>query len=117
MSSLERKVCLKLVIEYPQVPGDRIVASTALIVEITAVRIVVRMARSTFGFGAAEYLRGMAFRAFRFAMNAKQWKRAQIVIEKQGILPVHLCVTALALGTERLFVHVVVEVAGIAGRT
>ena len=58
----------------------------------------------------------MAFGAFRFAMNAKQWKRAQVVIEEQGILPVHLRVTVLTLGTERLFVHIVIQVARIASR-
>lgn len=111
-----RKVRLQVVIEGPRGPGNRVVARAALLVEIAPVWIFVLMAGNASGFRVAENLCLMAVRALRILVFSEQRKWAEIVIEKQRILPIHFGMAILALSTERLFVHIFIQMAGLAGR-
>ena len=91
-------------------------ARAALVVEITAVRIYFLMAGNTSGLRLAESLCLMAVGAFHIVVFSEQRKWAEIVIEKQRILPIHFRMAILALIAERLFVHIVIQVTGLAGR-
>ena len=112
----EREVCLQIVIECPRGPGNRVVARAALVVEVTAVRIFFLMAGNASGFRLAENLCLMAVRALHIVVFSEQRKWAEIVIEKQRILPIHFRMAILALSAERLFVHIVIQMTGFAGR-
>ena len=116
MRTSEREVRLQIVIERPRGPGNRVVARAALVVEITAVRIFFLMAGNTSGLRLAESLCLMAIGAFHIVVFSEQRKWAEIVIEKQRILPIHFGMAILALSAERLFVHIVIQVTGLAGR-
>lgn len=76
MSSGERKVRLQIVIERPFIPPNRVVAGRALVIEITAMRIVIRMAGNALRFGVREYLSLVTVNTFCLTMHAKQWKGA-----------------------------------------
>ena len=45
MSAVQLELSLQVVIEYPQFPGDRVVAGIALPGEVVAMRVVLRVAR------------------------------------------------------------------------
>lgn len=47
MGTIEREVCLQVVIEGPDVPGDRVVTGIAAIREIAFMRVVVAVAGNT----------------------------------------------------------------------
>ncbi len=112
----EREVCLQVMIECPRGPGNRVVARAALLVEIAAVRIFFLMAGNASGFRLAESLCFMTVGALHIVVFSEQRKWAEIVIEKQRILPIHLGMAILALSAERLFVYIVIQMTGFASR-
>lgn len=113
----KRKVRLQVVIECPRGPGNRVVARAALLVEIAAMWIFILMAGNASGFRLAESLGLMAVGALHnIVVFSEQRKWAEIVIEKQRILPIHLGMAIRTLSAERLFVHIVIQMAGLAGR-
>lgn len=80
--SCERKVGPQIVIKGPYVPGDGVMARTALIVEIATVWIVFRVASNTRGYGVSVFLCFVAVLTFSFIVSAEQRKRTQIMIEE-----------------------------------
>jgi hypothetical protein len=93
------------------------VARAALVIEITAMWIVILMAGNASGFRLAENLSLMAVGALHnILVFSEQRKWAEIVIEKQRILPIHFGMAVLTLSAERVFVHIVIQVTGLAGR-
>jgi hypothetical protein len=54
VSSSQGKVGLQVVVECPRIPGNRVVAVLALVVEVAAVWILFLVTRNTVRFGVAE---------------------------------------------------------------
>jgi hypothetical protein len=111
--SRQSKVCLQIVVEGPSIPSDGIVAGTTLIVEIAAMRILILMAGNTSGVRIAKGLRLMAVVTLCFTMLSEQGERAEVVVEKHGILPVDFGMAGLALRAKGLLVYVILDVAGL----
>ena len=59
----QRKVSLQVVVKGPAIPGNRVVAVVASIFKMTAVRVVVQVARDTGEIRAAEFLGFVTFGA------------------------------------------------------
>ena len=82
---------------------------------MTAVRVVLQVARDTGGFRIAEFLGFMTLGALGdIIVCPEQRKRAQIVVEEYGILPIDFCMAVFALRPQRPIMGVVIEVTGIA---
>ena len=76
-------------------------AVIASIFKMTTVRVIVQVAGDAGGFGAAEFLGFMTLGALGdIIVSAQQRKRAQIVIEEHGILPVDFGMAVFALRTQ-----------------
>lgn len=116
MRTLEREVCLEIVIEIPKVPGDGIVAPVATPGETAAVWVVLVMTTCTVGFYFLECLGFVAVLAFVVIVLPQQRKRSQVMIKKHRILPIHLGVACFANCPEGAIVRVVIKVTGIAAR-
>lgn len=114
--ALERECGLRVVIEEPDVPRDRIVAILAAFGEVAPVRIGFPVAGNAIGLCVRECLRGMAVFAFRFGMRAKQREIRQVMVEEHRVLPVDVGVAAFAGGAERPLVGVVFRVTGVTAR-
>ena len=71
VSPLERELGLCGVIESPDVPGDRVVAGVAAILEISAVRVVFTMTGNAAALFAGEYRRCMTTVAILLFVHAK----------------------------------------------
>lgn len=74
-------------IEQPQVPRNRVVAGTTIVVEHTIVRVVFQMATKTVVVGIMEPSRLVTFGAFGIAMRAKQWELGETMVEKWPVDP------------------------------
>ena len=113
MCTINQKTCLHVVIERPDIPGDRVVASVAALVEIVVVRVVFTMAGNTVAVFVAECLRRMAVFAFILVVQAEERKACEIVIEKHRVFPINFSVATATSGTQRLFVSIVIQMTGL----
>jgi len=117
VSAFKRKIGLYVVIERPDVPGDRVMAGVAAVIEIAPMRVVFAMTGDAIGLDLRENpggfigddLGSVTILAFVLSMLAQQGKRREVMVEEYGILPVDFAVTILALSTERFLVGVLVE--------
>ncbi len=113
----QRKRCLRIVIEKPGRPVDRVVAQTARVAEPALVPVVIAMAIDTSHRGVPEHLRCMTCNALLAAVSAQQREPGQVVIEEQVVGPAELVVAViarLALGT---LVRIVRSMAAVAPGT
>lgn len=116
VSAVQFEVRLRIVIEQPQVPGNRVVTGFAVALEDAFVMIVLEMAIDTHAAGIGKRLRCVTVVALDLAVSAQKRKSRQVVIKKHRVLPVNLSMTIRTLGTERPVVGVIVEVTGVARR-
>ena len=72
---------LCIVIKQPQVPGDRVMAGLAVVLEFACVRIVPKVAADALGAGFSKYLGFMAGLALEVVMLSQEWESRQIMIE------------------------------------
>lgn len=114
--AVKRKVGLKIVIERPDVPCNRVVTRLTAITHIAFVRVVVTVAGNAVHGLVRIGLTGVAAITFLFHVLAVQREAGQVVIEKHRILPVHFRMAALALCAKHAFVWIVIKVAGVAAR-
>lgn len=68
MCTCQCKCCLRIVIECPHVPADRVMARVTLLVEVASVWIIVLMTGNTGGVVATERLGFVTVRALCFAV-------------------------------------------------
>jgi hypothetical protein len=68
----QRKIGLQVVVKYPLVPRNRVVAGAALVLEIAVVRIVFLVTRNAGGLDPAVFLCLVAVSTFRFVVRAEQ---------------------------------------------
>lgn len=108
MCTIEFKARLHIVVEQPQVPGNRVVAITALVIEYAIVRVVLKVAADAFRARVCKHLAFMAGIAFEIVVLTQERKAHQVVVEIRRIQPFRLVVairTLLAeLSTMRLVV-------------
>ena len=118
VGAIQNEVGLSVVIEQPQVPGDRVVTGTTIVSKIAAVRIIIDivMAGDALGVGVSEYLTEVAGFTFDIVMVAEQRKMGQVMIEIRRLLPDALVVTAITLSILAPFMNIVVQMAGNAVR-
>jgi hypothetical protein len=117
VSAFKRKIGLYVVIECPDVPGDRVMAGVAAVIEIASMRVVFAMTGDAVGFDVrknpcgliGDGLGSVTVLAFVLSMLAQQGECREVMIEEYGIVPVDFGVTILALGTERFLVGILVE--------
>jgi len=114
--ALERERRLRVMIEKPDVPCDRVVTILATLGEVATVRIGLQVASRTSGFCRGESLRGMAVFALLFRVRSEQREIREVVVKEHRVLPVDIGVAAFAHGAERTLVRIVVGMARIAGR-
>ena len=81
VSSIEFEACLSIVIEQPQVPGDRVVAGLTVVFEHAVVRVIVTMTADAIDGGVSESPRLMTFVTLGIVVRTEQWKAGEIVIE------------------------------------
>ena len=77
--NLETGLCI--VIEQPQVPGDRVMAGLAIVLEFASVRIVIKVAAGARGIGFSKHLGFMAGLALEIVMLSEERESGQIMIE------------------------------------
>ena len=97
MGAIEREVRLQVVIEGPDVPGHRVVARVAAILEIAFMGVVVAVAGHAANVFIRKCLGGMTTFTFLLFVNAMQRESCQVVIEEHRILPVEFRVAAFTL--------------------
>ena len=85
--TFEHEVRLRVVVEPPFGPVDRVVAECTVIIEAICVRIVVAMTVDAIRWGIAEYMGIVAGIAFLVRMGAEQRESREVVIEKHVLLP------------------------------
>ena len=112
VSTVQQKVCLYIVIEQPQVPGNRVVAGATGAVEHTIVRVIFQMAANTVVVGIMEQARLVTFDAFDIGMHTEQGELGKTMVEKRPVDPFGLIVTIAALVTELASMRVVVQMTG-----
>lgn len=87
MSTLQRKVCLPVVVELPLQPVHRVVAQGAVFREATRMRVAVVMAFGTLRRCIAKNVGLVARVALFVRVCAEQWKPRQAVIEEDLVGP------------------------------
>lgn len=100
VGSVQFEICLNIVIEQPQVPGNRVVTGLTVVLEYTVVRIIFEMTADTFAVRIAEQLRVVTGIAFDIAVLTQQREARQIVIVEGGIFPLGFIVAVIALLTD-----------------
>ena len=116
MRTIERKARLHVMVESPDIPGDRVVAGIAALMEIAVVRVVFTMAGDTVAFFVAECLRRVTVFALILVVQAEKRKTCEIVIEKHRVLPIYFRVATSTSCSQRLFVSIVFRMTGLATR-
>ena len=66
--ALEDKFRLYVVIESPDIPGNRVMARATAVFEVPIMRVDFQVTGNAFGFSIGEYLRSVAVVALRIAM-------------------------------------------------
>jgi hypothetical protein len=72
---------LSIVIEQPQVPGDRVVAGLTVVLKFAGVRIVLKVAANALGVGFGKHPGFMAGLALEIAMLSQERESRQVMIE------------------------------------
>ena len=110
---------LNIVIEQPQIPGDRVMAGTAVAVEYSVVRIVFAVTADALGIRIGESLRLVTVQALNVVVLTEQRETGQVVVEEWYGQPFAFIVTISALLSQRSIMRIVFEVtrrAFVAGR-
>lgn len=119
MCAIEFKARLHVMVKQPQVPGNRVVAGAALIIEYAVVRVVLKVAANAFRVRVCKYLTFMAGIAFEIVVLTQERKAHQIVIEIRRVQPFRFIVairTLLAEFATMRFVVAMTRYALISGR-
>ena len=103
------KIGLHVVIEQPQVPGDRVVARAAVGVKHAIVGIVFQVTADALGISVGEYLALVTIRAFNIVVLTEQWKAAKVVIEERCGQPFTFVVAISALLPQCSVMRIVLE--------
>jgi len=74
VSSIYLEACLSIVIEQPQVPGNRVVAGLAVVFEHAIVRVIVTMTADAFAGGIRESPCLVAFVTLGIVVRTEQWE-------------------------------------------
>ncbi len=117
MRTVNDETRLRIVIEKPQVPGDRVMAGLAVIRKPAIVRIVFSMTAHATVIGIGEHFGFMAGLALDIVMLSQERESRQVVVEHRHVLPFRLAVAIVAPVTLFAVVRVVIDVAGAARRT
>jgi hypothetical protein len=112
--AIQNIVRLLTVVEDPQCPAIRVVASAAVGPEASTVLIVPFMTIDACFGGILVSGRKMAFFAWDYGMQANQWKARQVVIEEYLFTPRLLVVTVIALLSFLALVNVVIRMTAVA---
>jgi len=111
MRTVYLEISLYIMIEQPEIPGDRVMAGFAITLKDAIVIVVLEMTVDTGIAGISKALRLVAFVAFDVAVLTQQWEGRQVMLEERRIFPIGLCVTVAALFTELAGMRVIIEVA------
>lgn len=114
MRADEREGGLHTMIESPQVPGDRVMAGIAAVLEVASVLVIVAVARNAADIFVLKSLADVTALAFLLFVPAEQREPSQFMIEKYRVLPVELGVAAFTLCAEHALVGIIVPVTRIA---
>ena len=79
VGAVQNEISLSSVIKQPQIPGHRVVTTTAVLFEIATVRVVFLMAGDALDVGLGKDLTEVAGLAFDVAMFSEQRESGQIV--------------------------------------
>lgn len=96
--AVERETRLRVVVEQPLLPVDRVMAKEAVLAKPPLVRVVVAVTTDAVFRGILEYVRVVTLATFRLCVLAQQRKTREIVIEEHIVLPRQFAVTVEALG-------------------
>ena len=94
--TLDWKVRLHIVIECPEFPSHRVVASIAACREVPPVRVVIAVTRAAVIVYVDEGRSLVTVAALRSAVKAQKRKAGQVVIEENRILPINFGVAGFA---------------------
>ena len=103
---------LSVVIEQPQIPGNRVVTGLAVFFEFTVVRVILEVTANACRFRSGEHLGLVTGLAILVVVFPKQWECGQVMIEPRCFFPGCLRVTVLALVTLPAIVHFIFKMAG-----
>ena len=115
VSPFQQEACLRLMIKHPIIPGNRVVARLAIIREHTIMRIVRNMATCACALCVGKNLCLVTGNTFKLVVFTQQRKQGQTVIEERYARPRRLNMTGRTICTLRALVHVIVDMAGLAG--
>ena len=110
MRTVYLKISLYIVIEQPQIPGDRVMAGFAIALKDTVVVVVLQVAVDTGIAGVREALRRMTIGTFNVAVLAQQRKGRQVMLKERRVFPIGLCVTVTALFAKLAVMWVIIKV-------
>jgi len=97
MRTVEREARLRVVVEQPLLPVDRVMAKETVLAKPPVVRVVVPVAADAVVRGILEYVRVVTLATFRLCVLAQQRKVREIVIEEHIVFPRQFAVTVEAL--------------------
>jgi len=115
VSTVYGETGLGIVIEQPQVPGDRVMAGLTVALKFASVRIVIKVAVDALGAGFGKHLGFMAGLALDIAMLSQERKSRQVMNEKLRIVPFCLGVAVVAPLTLLAVMNLVIKMTGGAG--
>jgi len=114
MRAIELEIRLQVVVEEPDPPIDRIMATLAGVAESAVMGLIFGMAIHAGGLDVFEYLRRVAGIAFFVNMFSEQWETGHVVIEMDLLRPRRLLVTICTIRSLCTFMHVIIGVTTIA---
>lgn len=117
VGTFQQKIGLCVVVEQPEVPGDRIVAPVAGVFEPAIMVVVFQVATDAVFFCVDKYLGLVTIDAFDVRMFSEQRKPRQVMIKERCIFPHGFVVAIGTLFALRAIVRVVLEMAGDTGCT
>jgi hypothetical protein len=92
MCAVERETRLQIMVEYPLLPRNRVVAHRAFFTEPSAMRILLPVAiNAAFG-RITKDVRLMACNAFHVRVIAEQWESRQPMVKEYVVFPGRLVV-------------------------
>ena len=109
VSAIQREIRLCVVIKQPQVPRDRVVAGTTVILECAVVRVVFKMATDALSIGVWEYLAFVAGITLILVVLTQQREAREVVIEKWHVQPLRLVMTITTLLTQLTAMWLIVQ--------
>lgn len=101
VSAIQEEFRLYVVIEQPQIPGDRVMAGVAIVFEATVVIVVFQMTGNAIFFSVDVNTGLVTVRAFDIAVLAEQRESRQVMVKKRCLFPddfVMTVFTAFSLG-------------------